>query len=82
MVMMADVIEKGTAKPHVTLTPHGRGGPVQSALNSLPEAEEIGSMGGNIGRVDGSVEWRNQRLMHARFVFWSPNPGISIIGHW
>jgi len=82
MVLMADVIEKGTANPHVTSAPHGRGGPVQSALNSLPEPEEIGSMGGNIGRVDGAVEWRNQRVMHARFVYWSPNPGINIIGHW
>jgi hypothetical protein len=82
MVMMADVIEKGTANPHVTSAPHGRGGPVQSALNSLPEPEEIGSMGGNVGLVDGSVAWRNQRIMHARYVYWSPNPGLSIIGHW
>ena len=82
MVMMADVIEKGTANPNVTSSPHGRGGPVQSALGSLPEPEAIGSQGGNIGRVDGSVEWRNQRVMHARYVYWSPNPGLNIIGHW
>jgi prepilin-type N-terminal cleavage/methylation domain-containing protein len=82
MVMMADVIEKGTANPNVTSAPHGRGGPVQSALGTLPEPEEIGSKGGNIGLVDGSVEWRNQRIMHARYVYWSPNPGINIIGHW
>ena len=81
-VMMADVIEKGTANPNVTSGPHGRGGPVQSALGSLPEPEAIGSMGGNIGLVDGSVEWRKQRVMRARYVYWSPNPGINIIGHW
>jgi prepilin-type N-terminal cleavage/methylation domain-containing protein len=81
-VMMADVIEKGTANPNVTSAPHGRGGPVQSALGTLPEPEAIGSQGGNIGLVDGSVEWRKQRVMHARYVYWSPNPGLNIIGHW
>jgi prepilin-type N-terminal cleavage/methylation domain-containing protein len=81
MVMMADVIEKGTVNPNVTSAPHGRGGPVQSSPGNLPEPEQIGSMGGNIGLVDGSVEWRNQRVMHARFVYWSPNPATSIIGH-
>jgi len=82
MVMMADVIEKGTANPNVTSAPHGRGGPVQSAIGSLPEPEAIGSKGGNLGLVDGSVEWRNQHVMHARYVYWSPAPGINIIGHW
>jgi len=82
MVMVADVIEKGTVNPNVTSAPHGRGGPVQSALGTLPEPEAIGSKGGNIGLVDGSVAWRNQRVMHGRYVYWSPNPGTSIIGHW
>jgi len=82
MVMMADVIEKGTAQWHVTSSPHGRGGPVQSAYGKTPEPEEIGSMGGNVGLVDGSVEWRNQRAMHPRYVFWAPVPGDGIIGYW
>ncbi len=83
MVMMADVIEKGTVNPAVTSAPHGRGGPVQSALGSLPEPEAIGSMGGNVGLVDGSVEWRNQRVMHGRLVRWVGTTGeTSIIGHW
>lgn len=82
VVMMADVIEKGTVNPNVTSAPHGRAGPVQSAIGSLPEPDQIGSMGGNVGLVDGSVEWRKQRVMRARHVYWSPNPGINIIGHW
>lgn len=45
------------------------------------EPEEIGSMGGNVGLVDGSVEWRNQRAVHPRYVFWAPTPGDGIIGY-
>ena len=82
MVMMADVIEKGTVNPNVTSSPHGRGGPVQSPVGTLPEPEALGSVGGNIGLVDGSAEWRKQRIMHARYVYWSPEPGTTIIGHW
>jgi prepilin-type N-terminal cleavage/methylation domain-containing protein len=84
-VMMGDVIEKGTVSPAGTSAPHGRGGPVQSAVGSLPEPEAIGSAGGNVGLVDGAVEWRNQRVMHARFVRWSGTPAqpqSNIIGHW
>jgi hypothetical protein len=82
MVMMADVIEKGTVNPRVTSSSHGRGGAVQSAAGSTPEPEAIGSAGGNVGLVDGSVVWRNQRIMHPRAVYWSPNPASSIIGYW
>jgi len=85
MVIMADIIEKGTVNPASTSAPHGRGGPVQSAIGSLPEPDAIGSVGGNLGLVDGSVEWRIQRLMHGRLVRWSGNPAApqyNIIGHW
>jgi hypothetical protein len=84
MTMMSDVIEKGTASPSSTSSPHGRVGPVQSAVNSAPEPQVIGSLGGNIGLVDGSVEWRNQKLMHQRYVRWSSGvgPSSSIIGYW
>jgi prepilin-type N-terminal cleavage/methylation domain-containing protein len=84
MVMMTDIIEKGTATPNVTSSPHGRAGPVQSAIGSTPEPEAIGSAGGNAGLVDGSVAWRNQRTMHQRYVYWSAPgaPGSSIIGYW
>jgi prepilin-type N-terminal cleavage/methylation domain-containing protein len=82
-VMMADIIEKGTFDPKGTSAPHGRGGPVQSATGSPPEPATIGSVGGNVGLVDGSVEWRNQRFMHPRAVFWNgPNPGTGMTGYW
>jgi len=83
MVMAADIVEKGTVDPAVTSAPHGRAGPVQSAVGTLPEPEAIGSRGGNVGLVDGSVQWRNQRQMHGRLVRWvGTTPGTTIIGHW
>jgi len=83
MAMMGDIIEKGTANPAATSAPHGRGGPEQSQTGTIPEPDVIGSRGGNIGQVDGSVGWRNQRDMHERDVYWSssgPKPGIT--GYW
>ena len=84
MVMMTDTIEKGTATPNVTSSPHGRAGPVHSAPGSTPEPETIGSVGGNTGLVAGSVEWRSQRIMHQRYVRWSAggSPLSDIIGYW
>ena len=77
------MVKKGTVNPAVTSSPHGRAGPVQSALGTLPEPATIGSRGGNVGLVDGSVEWRNQRAMRARLVRWVGTTGeTAIIGHW
>jgi len=84
MDMIGDVIEKGTASPPVTSGPHGRGGPVQSQAGTTPEPDAIGSRGGNVGEVDGSVVWRNQRDMHQRSVLWSATgvPASSVFGYW
>jgi len=84
MAMMGDIIEKGTASPAVTSAPHGRGGPVQSGAGSAPEPAAIRSAGGNCGLVDGSVEWRNQRVMHQRYFRWSAAgaPQSNIVGYW
>ena len=83
MNMIGELIEKGTASPAVTSAPHGRGGPVQSQAGTVPEPDAIGSRGGNIGLVDGSVAWRNQRDMHQRSVRWSAAGSalIDIIGY-
>ena len=83
-VMMADFVEKGTANPRVTSSPHGRGGPVQSEIGTSPEPGELGSSGGNVGLVDGSAEWRQQDVMHQRYVRFSASgqPSGSIIGYW
>jgi len=47
-VLVTDVIEKGTASPASTSGPHGRGGPVTSAVGTSPEPDTIGSRGGNV----------------------------------
>ena len=62
--MIGDVIEKGTVNPAITSSPHGTAGPVKSAENSFPEPETIKSQGGNVGLVDGSVNWRKQSEMN------------------
>jgi len=88
MVLVADIIEKGTANPASTTGPHGRGGPVSSAIGTSPEPDTIGSRGGNVGLPDGSVAWRNQRDMHPRAVRWTGSPPDkaqpqpNIIGYW
>jgi len=84
MAMMGDVIERGTASTPKTSGPHGRGGPVQDQ-NTAQDPINIGSAGGNTGLVDGSVEWRNQKVMHQRYIlFWggAGNPSGGIIGYW
>jgi hypothetical protein len=55
-----------------------------SGSGQLVEPEVIGSEGGNVGTVDGSVQWRKQRLMHPRFVLWKVNggPDGNYIGYW
>jgi len=47
-----------------TFAPHGRNGPISKALNfSNPSAAgspaDIGAVGGNLGYLDGSVEWKS-----------------------
>lgn len=77
--MMADVIEKGTVTPNVTSAPHGPGGPVISRVGSTPEPEILRSQGGNVGSLDGSVNWRKQTIMKPRN---ATIPAGSIIGYW
>jgi len=83
-ILVTDVIEKGTASPASTTGPHGRGGPVASAVGTSPEPDTIGSKGGNVGLPDGSVAWRNQRDMHGRYVRWNSSGAYqsNIIGYW
>ena len=77
--MIADVIEKGTFTPPVTSSPHGSGGSVISNFNSFPEPEQIGSEGGNVGYVDGSVQWVEQTMMRP---LNATIPAGRIIGYW
>jgi len=88
MILMADIIGKGTdtygASVNVTDVPHAPGGARVGPSNSLIEPEALGSDGGNIGTVDGSVIWRKQRVMHPRITLFrttsGPNP--DYIGYW
>lgn len=90
MMLMADIIEKGTwnvaGKAFVTDVPHTRAGSKMSGQNAVVEPEIVGSQGGNVATVDGSVHWRGQSLMHARYVRFDPpsphHPINSIIGYW
>ena len=77
--MVADVIEKGTVTPNVTSAPHGPGGPVRSRVGHLPEPEAIRSRGGNVARVDGSVNWRKQSEMKEHY---ATIPNGAIRGYW
>ena len=77
--MIADVIEKGTVTPAITSAPHGPTGPVKSAERQFPEPGAIRSQGGNVGLVDGSVNWRRQSEMFPRN---ATIPFGSIIGYW
>jgi prepilin-type N-terminal cleavage/methylation domain-containing protein len=90
-VLMADIIEKGTELVGTTATttsaPHTAGGQKVSGANVVVDPAVIGSEGGNVGGLDGSVTWRKQILMHPRYVRFDPPAGSwtlysEIIGHW
>jgi type II secretory pathway pseudopilin PulG len=89
-VLAADIIEKGTDQigtaTDVTSAPHGLGGLVVSRSGSLPEPAQIGSTGGNVALVDGSVGWRKQAVMQPHYVVWnrtgSPAYNPEFIGYW
>jgi prepilin-type N-terminal cleavage/methylation domain-containing protein len=84
-VLLADIISTGIddfdAQADVTLAPHTPAGLRHLPGSPLPTA--IGSEGGNIGSMDGSVAWRRQAVMHQRWTFWNPSPVQGdYIGYW
>jgi prepilin-type N-terminal cleavage/methylation domain-containing protein len=84
-VLLADIISIGIDnfenEMNVAVAPHARGGLRHSAGITDPLA--LGSDGGNIGSLDGSVLWRNQKVMHQRWTFWNPSPVQNdYIGFW
>lgn len=65
-LMLADINEEGTLYPPVTSVAHASRGYSQRyspAGKLLPS--EVGSEGGNLGFVDGSIHWRNFADMNA-----------------
>jgi len=87
-VLLADLIEKGTAvvgnATVVTSAPHGVGGPVLTGSGQIVDPLQIGSEGGNVGLVDGSIIWRKQVVMRPRYVVFDPqgSPDSGYIGYW
>ena len=88
-VLLADIISKGTdvygTDANVTDAPHTVHGPRHSGSNQLVEPEVLGSEGGDVGTVDGSVLWRKQMFMHQRWTFWTDTSGPAqndYIGYW
>src|SRR5204862_7596974 len=84
-VILADIISFGIdnfgTEANVTVAPHARCGMRHTTTTTDPVV--LGSDGGNIGLMDGSVEWRNQRVMHQRWTFWNPSPVQNdYIGFW
>jgi len=88
--LMADILEKGTVQVgtliNVTSAPHTASGPKNSGSNQLVDPAVIGSQGGNVGLMDGSVNWKPQNAMFPRYIrFDGPTsfvPDGSIIGYW
>jgi hypothetical protein len=84
MALLAEIIEKGTDDPapkHTTV-PHSPSGFVTSA--ALPEPQTLKSQGGDVGLVDGSIEWRKQLIMRPRYVLFNPGgaPSSTYTGYW
>jgi hypothetical protein len=89
--LMADVIEKNTdlvaGVPYATSASHGRSGLVIGPANIQMEPAALASEGGNVGTVDGSVQWRNQAQMKPRYVRYLPSdasfsPDDTLSGYW
>ena len=84
-VLLADIISTGIdtfdTETDVTVAPHTPGG-LRHASGSPPPTT-LGSEGGNIGSMDGSVLWRKQMFMHLRWTFWNPSPVQGeYMGYW
>jgi len=85
--LLADIIERGTktvgAVGDITSAPHTPTGPKSSAAGQVVDPLVIGSEGGNVGTLDGSVQWRKQVLMKQRYVrFQNTTPTPEVLGHW
>lgn len=85
-VLIADIIEKGTDTPSgkITGVPHSVTGLRKSSPGTTPEPSALGSEGGNVGQVDGSIEWRTQLKMRPRWIQFttSGTPSPNYIGYW
>jgi prepilin-type N-terminal cleavage/methylation domain-containing protein len=69
---------------NVTVAPHTPGGPKVGPPGQPIDPAALGSDGGNMGDVDGSVEWRKQLLTHQRISLFNTNtgPDANYIYYW
>ncbi len=77
-LIIADINEEGVLYPTVTATFHGRSGFIKQragAGNTPPE--ELGSEGGNVGYIDGSVRWRPISEMRRHHVHQNRNNSLG-----
>jgi prepilin-type N-terminal cleavage/methylation domain-containing protein/prepilin-type processing-associated H-X9-DG protein len=68
LILAADCIEQGTLNAisgKQTTAPHGKNGLVTSRSGTTPTPAAIGSRGGNVAYLDGSVAWCNQDDLYA-----------------
>ncbi len=85
MVLLSDIISIGIDDfnniANVSVTPHASSG-IRYA-SGVPDPTGLGSQGGHVGSMDGSVAWRRQSTMHQRWTFWNPGPvQNNYIGFW
>jgi len=91
-VLFTDLVEKGTdnftvdgtALTDITTTSHAASGMRWSNSGELVEPEVIGSEGGNVADVDGSVAWRPQKRMKPHATLWNAagKANNNYIGYW
>jgi len=77
-ILLADLIESTNTTAQLT-APHGSNGQVAGPQSTTPL--EIGSEGGNLGFMDGSVQWRSQSRMVPRAVIPVSNV-TGVTGYW
>lgn len=88
MALASDLIERNSGyygnSVNCTRAPHTNTGLKNSPSNTQPEPEAIGSEGGNVAAVDGSVSWVKQQDMVPRVVRWnsSTSPDFRFAGYW
>ena len=91
MALIADTLEKGTdnfgssAYDNITVVPHTTTGLKFTQKNVLVEPDTLNSEGGNVGLVDGSINWRKQKVMRPHYVVYKypANTGnAAYIGYW
>ncbi len=84
-LILSDIISSGIDNfdnlTDVSVAPHTASGLRRAGGSPAPAS--LGSDGGHVGSMDGSVLWRRQRDMHLRWTFWNPTPVQGdYMGYW